>query len=73
MSDSLALFGGMLFGKHEAGAQGQPQKDPWRARSSGLVGGMVGMIAVTASCSSCATEVQLHIGWCVAAGPRGQR
>ena len=66
MSDSLALFGGMLFGKTKLAPRVSPKKTREGA-VSGLVGGMVGMILFRIVFFLC-TEVQLHIGWCVALG-----
>ena len=66
MSDSLALFGGMLFGKTKLAPKVSPKKTREGA-VSGLVGGMVGMILFRIVFFLC-TEVQLHIGWCVALG-----
>ena len=66
MSDSLALFGGMLFGKTKLAPRVSPKKTREGA-VSGLVGGMVGMILFRIFFFLC-TEVQLHIGWCVLLG-----
>ena len=66
MSDSLALFGGTLFGKTELAPRVSPKKTREGA-VSGLVGGMVGMILFRIFFFLC-TEVQLHIGWCVLLG-----
>ena len=63
MSDSLALFGGMLFGKTKLAPRVSPKKTREGA-VSGLVGGMVGMILFRIVFFLC-TEVQLHIGWCL--------
>ena len=62
----LALFGGMLFGKTKLAPRVSPKKTREGA-VSGLVGGMVGMILFRIVFFLC-TEVQLHIGWCVALG-----
>ena len=66
MSDSLALFGGILFGKTKLAPRVSPKKTREGA-VSGLVGGMVGMILFRIFFFLC-TEVQLHIGWCVLLG-----
>ena len=66
MSDSLALFGGMLFGKTKLAPRVSPKKTREGA-VSGLVGGMVGMILFRIFFFLC-TEIQLHIGWCVLMG-----
>ena len=66
MSDSLALFGGMLFGKTKLAPRVSPKKTREGA-VSGLVGGMVGMILYRIFFFLC-TEVQLHLGWCVLLG-----
>ena len=66
MSDALALFGGMLFGKTKLAPRVSPKKTREGA-ASGLVGGMVGMILYRIFFFLC-TEVQLHLGWCVLLG-----
>ena len=66
MSDALALFGGMLFGKTKLAPRVSPKKTREGA-VSGLVGGMVGMILYRIFFFLC-TEVQLHLGWCVLLG-----
>ena len=66
MSDALALFGGMLFGKTRLAPRVSPKKTREGA-VSGLVGGMVGMILYRIFFFLC-TEVQLHLGWCVLLG-----
>ena len=66
MSDSLALFGGMIFGKTKLAPRVSPKKTREGA-VSGLVGGMVGMVLFRIFFFLC-TEVQLHIGWCVLLG-----
>ena len=66
MSDALALFGGMLFGKTKLAPRVSPKKTREGA-VSGLVGGMVGMILYRIFFLLC-TEVQLNIGWCVLLG-----
>ena len=66
MSDALALFGGMLFGKTKLAPRVSPKKTREGA-VSGLVGGMAGMILYRIFFFLC-TEVQLHLGWCVLLG-----
>ena len=66
MSDTMALFGGMLFGKTKLAPLVSPKKTREGA-VSGLVGGMAGMILFRIFFFLC-TEVQLHIGWCVLLG-----
>ena len=66
MSDAMALFGGMLFGKTKLAPRVSPKKTREGA-VSGLVGGMVGMILYRIFFLLC-TEVQLNIGWCVLLG-----
>ena len=66
MSDSLALFGGMLFGKTKLAPRVSPKKTREGA-VSGLVGGMAGMVLYRIFFLLC-TEVQLHLGWCVLLG-----
>ena len=66
MSDAMALFGGMLFGKTKLAPVVSPKKTREGA-VSGLVGGMAGMILFRIFFFLC-TEVQLHIGWCVLLG-----
>lgn len=66
MSDALALFGGMLFGKTKLAPRVSPKKTREGA-VSGLVGGMVGMILYRIFFLLC-TEVQLNLGWCVLLG-----
>lgn len=66
MSDTMALFGGMLLGKTKLAPQVSPKKTREGALS-GLVGGMVGMVLFRIFFFLC-TEVQLHIGWCVLLG-----
>lgn len=66
MSDTMALFGGMLFGKTKLAPVVSPKKTREGA-VSGLVGGMVGMILYRIFFFLC-TEVQLHLGWCVLLG-----
>ena len=66
MSDTMALFGGMLFGKTKLAPVVSPKKTREGA-VSGLVGGMAGMILFRIFFFLC-TEVQLHIGWCVLLG-----
>ena len=63
MSDTMALFGGMLFGKTKLAPVVSPKKTREGA-VSGLVGGMVGMVLYRIIFFLC-TEVPLHIGWCV--------
>ncbi len=69
MSDSLALFGGMLFGKRKLAPLVSPKKTVEGAES-GLVGGMVGMILYRIVFMLC-TGVQLNLGWCVLLGFMG--
>lgn len=69
MSDSLALFGGMLFGKTKLAPRVSPKKTREGA-VSGLVGGMVGMILFRIFFFLC-TEVQLRRLVC-AVGLRGR-
>ena len=66
MSDTMALFGGMLFGKTKLAPVVSPKKTREGA-VSGLVGGMVGMVLYRIIFFLC-TEVPLHIGWCVLLG-----
>lgn len=66
MSDTMALFGGMLLGKTKLAPRVSPKKTREGA-VSGLVGGMVGMVLFRIVFFLC-TEVQLHIGWCVLLG-----
>ena len=66
MSDAMALFGGMMFGRTKLAPLVSPKKTREGA-VSGLVGGMVGMILFRISFFLC-TEVPLHIGWCVLLG-----
>ena len=66
MSDALALFGGMLFGKTKLAPRVSPKKTREGA-VSGLVGGMAGMILYRIFFLLC-TEVQLNLGWCVLLG-----
>ena len=66
MSDTMALFGGMLFGKTKLAPLVSPKKTREGA-VSGLAGGMAGMILFRIFFFLC-TEVQLHIGWCVLLG-----
>ena len=66
MSDAMALFGGMMFGKTKLAPAVSPKKTREGA-VSGLVGGMAGMILFRIFFFLC-TEVQLHIGWCVLLG-----
>ena len=66
MSDTMALFGGMLFGKTKLAPVVSPKKTREGA-VSGLVGGMAGMVLYRIIFFLC-TEVQLHIGWCVLLG-----
>ena len=66
MSDTMALFGGMLFGRTKLAPKVSPKKTREGA-VSGMVGGMVGMILFRIVFFLC-TEVQLHIGWCVLLG-----
>ncbi len=66
MSDTMALFGGMLFGKRKLAPLVSPKKTVEGA-NSGLVGGMVGMILFRIVFFLC-TEVQLNLGWCVVLG-----
>ena len=65
-SDTLALFAGMLFGKHKLAPKVSPKKTREGA-VGGLVGGMVGMI-IFRIVFFLVTEVQLNIGWCVLLG-----
>ena len=65
-SDTLALFAGMLFGKHKLAPKVSPKKTREGA-VGGLVGGVVGMILFRII-FFLVTEVQLHIGWCVLLG-----
>lgn len=65
-SDTLALFTGMLFGKHKLAPLVSPKKTREGA-VGGLVGGMVGMI-IFRIVFFLVTEVQLNIGWCVLLG-----
>ena len=60
MSDTMALFGGMLFGKTKLAPVVSPKKTREGA-VSGLVGGMVGMVLYRIIFFLC-TEVPLHIG-----------
>ena len=66
MSDAMALFGGMMFGRTKLAPLVSPKKTREGA-VSGLVGGMVGMILFRIFFFLC-TEVPLHIGWCVLLG-----
>ena len=66
MSDTMALFGGMLFGKTKLAPVVSPKKTREGA-VSGLVGGMAGMVLYRIIFFLC-TEVPLHIGWCVLLG-----
>lgn len=66
MSDTMALFGGMLFGRTKLAPRVSPKKTREGALS-GLVGGMVGMVLYRI-CFFLCTTVQLHIGWCVLLG-----
>lgn len=66
MSDTMALFGGMLFGKTKLAPVVSPKKTREGA-FSGLVGGMAGMVLYRIIFFLC-TEVPLHIGWCVLLG-----
>ena len=70
-SDSMALFGGMLFGgklfrRKELAPRVSPKKTKEGA-IGGLIGGMVGMILFRIA-FFLVTEVQLHIGWCLLLG-----
>ena len=65
-SDTMALFAGMLFGKHKLAPKVSPKKTREGA-VGGLVGGVVGMILFRII-FFLVTEVQLHIGWCVLLG-----
>ena len=69
MSDAMALFGGMMFGRTKLAPLVSPKKTREGA-VSGLVGGMVGMILFRIFFFLC-TEVPLHIGWCVLLGLAG--
>ena len=66
MSDAMALFGGMMFGRTKLAPLVSPKKTREGA-VSGLVGGMAGMILFRIFFFLC-TEVPLHIGWCVLLG-----
>ena len=66
MSDAMALFGGMMFGRTKLAPLVSPKKTREGA-VSGLVGGMMGMILFRIFFFLC-TEVPLHIGWCVLLG-----
>lgn len=66
MSDTMALFGGMLLGRTKLAPRVSPKKTREGA-VSGLVGGMVGMVLYRIVFFLC-TTVQLHLGWCVLLG-----
>ena len=66
MSDTMALFGGMMFGRTKLAPAVSPKKTREGA-VSGLVGGMAGMILYRIIFFLC-SEVPLHIGWCVLLG-----
>lgn len=65
-SDTMALFAGMLFGKHKLAPKVSPKKTREGA-VGGLVGGVVGMILFRIV-FFLVTEVQLNIAWCVLLG-----
>lgn len=65
-SDSLALFAGMLFGKHKLAPHASPKKTVEGA-IGGLVGGMVGMVLFRII-FACCTGQKLDIIWCLALG-----